>query len=86
MRRCACGLAGTDFTPDGLCATCGRPLNAESVAWLAEDYGRLLIDHRGAVSDLAEANARIETLLAAENKAWRDAQTWKERAVESGWR
>lgn len=39
----------------------------------------------GAVSDLADANARIETLLAAENKAWTEAQVWKERAIESGW-
>lgn len=44
-----------------------------------------IADHQGAVSALAEANTRIETLLAAENKAWREAQEWKERAIDSGW-
>lgn len=61
------------------CPHCGKTCDVCVV--LDEERHQL----RGAVSDLAEANARIETLLAAENKAWRDAQTWKERAIESGW-
>lgn len=48
---CECGFAGTDVTPEGMCGTCGRPLNQESVAWLAKEYGRLRVaTERGAVA------------------------------------
>lgn len=40
---------------------------------------------RGAVARAEKAEARVTELLKAEGQAWRDAQMWQDRALESGW-